>query len=142
MRSGPLELLPRAARLDRAGLAVFHCSSFEALHPETKHGENQYTGSRKVCDNQKADRFIADTAQKTARCLYCLSPLPNGAPVCSDECDEGWWEIVPTVTGELYFREQRHDRREQDQSQHDRQSEPALVKRLAWRQRRRQSPPA
>jgi hypothetical protein len=33
--------------------------------------------------------------------------LPNGAPVCSDACDDGWWKIVPTVSGELYFREQR-----------------------------------
>jgi hypothetical protein len=36
------------------------------------------------------------------RCLFCLGPLPNGAPVCSEACDEGWWSIVPTKNGELF----------------------------------------
>jgi hypothetical protein len=35
-------------------------------------------------------------------CLFCLGPLPNGREVCSDECDEGWWRICPTIDGELY----------------------------------------
>jgi hypothetical protein len=35
-------------------------------------------------------------------CLYCTAPLSNGRAVCSDECDDGWWRIVPTVDGELW----------------------------------------
>jgi hypothetical protein len=35
-------------------------------------------------------------------CLYCAARLTNGAPVCSDECDDGWWRITPTVDGELW----------------------------------------
>jgi hypothetical protein len=36
------------------------------------------------------------------RCPYCTAPLTNGAPVCDATCDEGWWDVVPTVTGELW----------------------------------------
>ena len=39
---------------------------YEALHPETRHGENQHTRSRKVCDSS-VDRFTADTAAKTGK---------------------------------------------------------------------------
>ena len=40
----------------------------------------------------------------SAHCLFCLGRLPpNGnRPVCSDQCDDGWWEIVPTLDGTLY----------------------------------------
>ena len=38
----------------------------------------------------------------TSRCLFCFGPLMNGAPVCSDACDEGAWLLVPTLDGELY----------------------------------------
>lgn len=43
---------------------------YVALHPETAHGENQHTRSRKVCDSSdedSADRFTADTAKATGR---------------------------------------------------------------------------
>jgi hypothetical protein len=36
------------------------------------------------------------------RCLYCFDRLTNGAPVCSEACDTGWWQIVPTTDGELW----------------------------------------
>jgi hypothetical protein len=36
------------------------------------------------------------------RCPYCTARLTSGAPVCDATCDAGWWEVVPTVTGELY----------------------------------------
>jgi hypothetical protein len=37
------------------------------------------------------------------RCTFCLKPLPGAAYlVCSDECDDGWWQIVPTLSGSLY----------------------------------------
>jgi hypothetical protein len=36
------------------------------------------------------------------RCLYCRSRLANGRAVCSEECDSGWWQVVPTVDGEIY----------------------------------------
>jgi hypothetical protein len=35
-------------------------------------------------------------------CLFCRGPLANGRPVCSDACDHGWWQICPTLDGELY----------------------------------------
>jgi hypothetical protein len=47
-------------------------------------------------DRQQPSATPARTAR---RCLFCLRPLTNGAAVCSDECDEGWWSIVPTVDG-------------------------------------------
>ena len=40
--------------------------AYEALHPETKHGENQHTRSRQVGDNH-AGRFTADTAARTGQ---------------------------------------------------------------------------
>jgi hypothetical protein len=36
------------------------------------------------------------------RCLYCYGLLTNGSAVCGEECDSGWWAIVPTRDGELY----------------------------------------
>jgi hypothetical protein len=43
------------------------------------------------------------TATPTAnRCPFCLGPLANGAAVCSDECDEAYWKLVPTTDGELW----------------------------------------
>jgi ParB family chromosome partitioning protein len=41
--------------------------AYEQLHPETKHGENQHTRSRKVCDSTSPKRFSEDTAEKTGR---------------------------------------------------------------------------
>jgi hypothetical protein len=41
------------------------------------------------------------TFRTAARCLYCLGPLPNGAAVCFESSDKGWW-AVPTTDGELY----------------------------------------
>jgi hypothetical protein len=38
------------------------------------------------------------------RCLFCRGRLTNGSAVCSDECDAGWWSIVPTISGELWRR--------------------------------------
>jgi hypothetical protein len=36
-------------------------------------------------------------------CLFCRGPLTNGSAVCSNECDEGWWQICPTIDGELWI---------------------------------------
>jgi hypothetical protein len=36
------------------------------------------------------------------RCLYCLGPLTNGSAVCCETCDQGWWDVCPTVDGELW----------------------------------------
>jgi hypothetical protein len=82
MRSGPTELLSRDQRLERAGLAVFTQSSRDAMQFRT-------VSSRQV-------------GEPSDRCLFCLCPLPNGSPVCSDECDDGYWNLVPTVDGELW----------------------------------------
>lgn len=38
---------------------------------------------------------------KARRCLGCLAALENGALVCSEECDQLAWRIVPTISGEL-----------------------------------------
>jgi hypothetical protein len=35
-------------------------------------------------------------------CLLRYGPLTNGSAVCSQECDNGWWNVVPTLNGELY----------------------------------------
>jgi hypothetical protein len=43
-------------------------------------------------------------AQRQRRCLGCLLPLTNGAIVCCPECDELWWRVVPTITGDLWER--------------------------------------
>jgi ParB/RepB/Spo0J family partition protein len=42
---------------------------YERLHPETKHGANQHSRSRKVCDskNGAADRYTRDAAKKIGR---------------------------------------------------------------------------
>lgn len=39
--------------------------AYEALHPETRHGVNQHSSTRKVCDS--SERFTADTAEKTGQ---------------------------------------------------------------------------
>jgi hypothetical protein len=41
-------------------------------------------------------------AQRIRHCVYCCGPFANGRAVCSDECDAGWWEIVPTLSGDLW----------------------------------------
>ncbi len=41
-------------------------------------------------------------SDKPKRCLYCTAKLSNGAPVCDETCDNGWWEVVPTISGELW----------------------------------------
>jgi hypothetical protein len=35
-------------------------------------------------------------------CLGCLAPLAHGRPVFRDACDNLWWDVVPTVSGELW----------------------------------------
>jgi hypothetical protein len=43
------------------------------------------------------------TPTPTARsCSFCYDQLTNGRAVCSDECDSGWWSVVPTIDGELW----------------------------------------
>jgi uncharacterized ParB-like nuclease family protein len=40
---------------------------YEQLHPETRHGENQHTRSRRLGDSPDAERFTADTSARTGR---------------------------------------------------------------------------
>jgi ParB family transcriptional regulator, chromosome partitioning protein len=40
--------------------------AYEALHPETRHGQNQHTRSRQIGDST-SDRFTADTAARTGQ---------------------------------------------------------------------------
>jgi hypothetical protein len=51
-------------------------------------------------------------APATPECLYCYGPLANGRAVCSDPCDTGWWEIVPTISGELWGTEPPEPRKQ------------------------------
>jgi hypothetical protein len=37
------------------------------------------------------------------RCAFCLGPLENGAPVCSDACDDGLWDLIPTQDGTIWI---------------------------------------
>ena len=50
-------------------------------------------------------RAAEPTRQRT--CLFCYSPISNGSPVCSEACDEAWWQLVPTLDGELFEPPQR-----------------------------------
>jgi hypothetical protein len=43
-----------------------------------------------------------DVLSHAPHCLFCLGPLANGAPVCGEACDSGWWNVVPTTDGELW----------------------------------------
>jgi hypothetical protein len=49
----------------------------------------------------------ATTTPTAGRCLYCFDQLTNGSPVCSQDCDEGWWRVVPTTDGELWLPAER-----------------------------------
>jgi hypothetical protein len=50
----------------------------------------------------REERRLLARSPHRRRCLYCLGPLANGRAVCSDACDDGWWAIVPTLSGELW----------------------------------------
>ncbi len=63
---------------ERALFTARRKEAYEALHPETRHGENQHTRSRQVGDSTSKtatvadlsaipDRFTADTARKTGQ---------------------------------------------------------------------------
>jgi ParB family transcriptional regulator, chromosome partitioning protein len=51
---------------ERAMFTARRKEVYEALHPETKHGENQHTRSAQV-EQSTAPRFTADTAEKSGR---------------------------------------------------------------------------
>lgn len=57
----------QAAKLPLDLIFDLRKDAHEALHPETKHGENQHTRSRQVGDSNAPDRFTADTAAKTGQ---------------------------------------------------------------------------
>jgi hypothetical protein len=39
---------------------------------------------------------------RRSRCCACLRPVKDGTLVCCPECDELWWKIVPTLSGDLW----------------------------------------
>jgi hypothetical protein len=41
--------------------------AYEALHPETRNGENQHSRVRQVGEGSPAERFTSDTAKKTGQ---------------------------------------------------------------------------
>lgn len=55
--------------------------AYEALHPETKLGENQHTRVRQVGEpSEPVDRFTADTAAKTGQSERAIKIQPHSAP--------------------------------------------------------------
>jgi hypothetical protein len=54
-----------------------------------------------VARRREASAHLRHTKVTERRCLFCVSPLTNGSAVSSDECDDGWGRIVPTIDGEL-----------------------------------------
>ena len=54
-------------KTERALFTKRRKEAYEALHPETKNGENQHTRVRQVGEATSADRFTADTAAKTGQ---------------------------------------------------------------------------
>jgi hypothetical protein len=35
-------------------------------------------------------------------CAYCFACLTNGAAFCSEICEDGAWDIVPTINGRIW----------------------------------------
>lgn len=58
---------PILSASERAMFTKRRKDAYEALHPETKNGENQHTRVRQVGEGSTADRFTADTAAKTGQ---------------------------------------------------------------------------
>lgn len=56
----------RLGKVDRMRFIERRKEIYEALHPETRHGNNQHTRSRQLGDSTP-DRFTADTAAKTGQ---------------------------------------------------------------------------
>jgi hypothetical protein len=46
--------------------------------------------------------------ERQLHCVGCLAPLANGAIVCFPACDELWWNIVPTISGDLWEPTDQH----------------------------------
>lgn len=55
------------SKAERALFTKRRKEAYEALHPETRNGENQHTRVRQVGEGSAADRFTADTAAKTGQ---------------------------------------------------------------------------
>ena len=69
---------------DRAAFTARRKEAYEALHPETKHGENQHSRSRQVGDSTP-ERFTADTAAKTGQSERGVQrDAERGEKVCDD----------------------------------------------------------
>jgi hypothetical protein len=51
---------------------------------------------------RRGARYIPPPCRTTRTACSAKAPLANGRPVCSEACDEGWWQIVPTIDGALY----------------------------------------
>lgn len=58
---------PTLTASERAEFTRRRKEAYEAIHPETVHGENQHTRSRQVGDSSEAPRFTADTAAATGQ---------------------------------------------------------------------------
>jgi hypothetical protein len=75
-------VVPLAQRR-RLGLLLYHDAELRHERPSRRMRRTKWPAPRR-------------------RCLGCLAPLQNGSIVCSEECDDLWWEVVPTVSGELW----------------------------------------
>lgn len=72
--------------------------AYEALHPETRNGENQHSRVRQVGEGTAADRFTADTASKTGESERTIqrnaergekgAPRPKGVAIMAIPSDK------------------------------------------------------
>ncbi|WP_061930180.1 ParB/RepB/Spo0J family partition protein [Aureimonas sp. AU22] len=78
---------PRLSPSDQALFTRRRKEAYEALHPETRHGENQHTSSRQV-GNSSSERFTADTAAATGRSERAVQrDAERGQKVSQDALD-------------------------------------------------------
>lgn len=58
---------PALTAAEKAFFTARRKAAYEALHPETIHGENQHTRSRQLGDSSSTPRFTVDTAARTGQ---------------------------------------------------------------------------
>jgi hypothetical protein len=80
--------LTRAERLERARAVL--------------QAEHEQRLSRARAQGEHVKELAGESFQTAKLCLFCLGPLSNGSAVCSDECGNGWFSIVPTTDGSLW----------------------------------------
>jgi hypothetical protein len=57
---------------------------------------------RRFLARVERNRLHRTVPPRTAVTYSAAVQLANGVPVCSQQCDDGWWKVVPTLSGELW----------------------------------------